>query len=498
MLAQAGLMVRAYRLLALERRRRPALRAWRQPRVAARRRRARRRERDRRRRRRGSTCTATRRPPRTRHHHVDGCAIALVTGLVAGHRLFAALLVAAAACASSSSSPTGRRSSSTATRSPIWPTPPELQPESIRPARLPRLPAGRALGPRPRVVPAVQHLLGLATGSLVYALCAASASAGGGPHRGGAGAVRRLPAEHRAAHPVGGPLLAACRSRRSPCSSGGVGPSLAACAARVSCSPLAALTRSVGLALIAPGARVRALARLGRCGRSRSQRPSRSRWPRTRPGTARRPTAPSRSPTTTATSCTGAWPTSRAAPACGSADQAARPVRPAAAVRAPEPELLRLAPVVGAALSGLPADASEPKRPARILRARRDPPPAARLRAHRARRHGALRRVPPLDRAARRAARRVAVPRHPRADAARGAARGGRGGQVGWLAARVDDRAAALSDYQRVDLHAGTAARGGAPGRGARRRGRDRGRSRPGACCVPRCSRLRRRAWCCP
>jgi uncharacterized protein (TIRG00374 family) len=34
MLAQAGLMVRAYRLLALERRRRPALRAWLQPRVA--------------------------------------------------------------------------------------------------------------------------------------------------------------------------------------------------------------------------------------------------------------------------------------------------------------------------------------------------------------------------------------------------------------------------------------------------------------------------------
>jgi hypothetical protein len=34
MLAQAGLMVRAYRLLALERHRRPALRAWLQPRVA--------------------------------------------------------------------------------------------------------------------------------------------------------------------------------------------------------------------------------------------------------------------------------------------------------------------------------------------------------------------------------------------------------------------------------------------------------------------------------
>jgi uncharacterized membrane protein len=34
MLVQAGLMVRAYRLLALERRRRSALGAWRQPRVA--------------------------------------------------------------------------------------------------------------------------------------------------------------------------------------------------------------------------------------------------------------------------------------------------------------------------------------------------------------------------------------------------------------------------------------------------------------------------------
>ena len=34
MLAQAGLMVRAYRLLALERHRGPALRAWLQPRVA--------------------------------------------------------------------------------------------------------------------------------------------------------------------------------------------------------------------------------------------------------------------------------------------------------------------------------------------------------------------------------------------------------------------------------------------------------------------------------
>ena len=151
-----------------------------------------------------------------------------------------------------------------------------------------------------------------------------------------------------------------------------------------------------------PGARVCDRPRRPRAVARRLRRRLRSRWSATPPGTARPRRAGSRSPTTTGSSCTAAWRLRELPGPHAQPRRTPRPVRPAPARRSPEPQLLRLAPVVAALLPRIRARHGQPQRSARVLRARRDPPPAARLCAHRARRHGALRLVRPQHRPPRR------------------------------------------------------------------------------------------------
>ena len=171
-----------------------------------------------------------------------------------GHRLFAALLVAAA----------GLRVVVQLAYAPALffygdsfaylANAAKLQPEPIRPAGYPALLLRACFIVHDlAVVPAVQHVL--RTRHRRARLCARPPPrrrSGRCVHRGRAGAVRRLPARHRAAHPVGG---ASSRCSLPPgwsCCCGGRGPSIAACAVTGVLLAAAALTRSVGLALIAP------------------------------------------------------------------------------------------------------------------------------------------------------------------------------------------------------------------------------------------------------
>ena len=266
--------------------------------------------------------------------------------VVAGHRLFAVLLVAAAAV---------RVLVQIAYRPALFfygdsfaylENAAKLQPEPIRPTGYPALLRAVLVVHDLAAVPAVQHLLGLATGVLVYALVRRlGAGAGRRLHCGRTGAVRRLPARHRAAHPLGGVVLAArlCRAGRASVAGPALGRRLrrrgdAGCRRRPDAIGRPAPDRArprvcdrarrpradarAGGGVRAPARRLRHVVQHHAAGVVRPHRPRRLLpvWPR---GRLRQLLGPAARP-----------------------GRAPRAVRSASSERAPEPELLRVAPVV--------------------------------------------------------------------------------------------------------------------------------------------------------